>query len=331
MQACPFIHKVTDHSNDSPIEQSSLPMKCPMASKENTISKNADEILLEIETDQIGDIPSLKEYKQLKKVMTMITTFYRDGSELKKKNFESMSEEIKKLETDEAMLEAQWKALSSKSYFLNHPKQKEYKKDLENEKAMMKKQKNEFLEKQKQFYELFEWSKTIVKVCEWLESALDDYCRQHLQFPEKLKQKLKEAPAFPTSEEQAKLYLKGLDEVTYNLQESQDFFRASVDGRLSRYHRIEAEIIESQLQVLSQFPENNTRRTYIENELKQDLEYVQKNAEETPESKRRREKMLKNHSEFLKVLLYHKQKLREMGIYLEQERTYDPRYDHYHD
>jgi hypothetical protein len=41
----------------------------------------------------------------------------------------------------------------------------------------------------------------------------------------------------------------GLEEVTYNLQESQDFFDASLDGRLHKYHEIEKNLIEAQLQV----------------------------------------------------------------------------------
>jgi hypothetical protein len=43
-------------------------------------------------------------------------------------------------------------------------------------------------------------------------------------------------------------YAKALDEITYNLQESQDFFDASLDGRLKNYHQLEKCMIEAQLQ-----------------------------------------------------------------------------------
>jgi hypothetical protein len=46
-------------------------------------------------------------------------------------------------------------------------------------------------------------------------------------------------------------YSKALDEITYNLQESQDFFDASLDGRLKNYHQLEKCMIEAQLQVRS--------------------------------------------------------------------------------
>lgn len=49
------------------------------------------------------------------------------------------------------------------------------------------------------------------------------------------------------------LYKGGLEEVTYNLQESQDFFDASLDGRLNKYHEIEKNLIEAQLAVCPTF------------------------------------------------------------------------------
>ena len=55
-----------------------------------------------------------------------------------------------------------------------------------------------------------------------------------------------------------------MDEIVYNLEESQDFFAASLDGRLNKYHNIEKEIILSQLTAIRQFPEDNPRRVYIE-------------------------------------------------------------------
>ena len=39
----------------------------------------------DVNIDDIGTTPSMKEYKKLKKVMSMITRFYQDGSEAKKR------------------------------------------------------------------------------------------------------------------------------------------------------------------------------------------------------------------------------------------------------
>ncbi len=60
-------------------------MKCPITGA----VANGEVEELNINVDEIGDVPSLKEYKKLKKVMAMITKFYRDGSE-KKRQVESI-------------------------------------------------------------------------------------------------------------------------------------------------------------------------------------------------------------------------------------------------
>jgi hypothetical protein len=241
-----------------------------------------------------------------------------------------MIEEIKKIEIDQNMIEDQLKSLELKESFKNHPKQKEYKNDLKEELENLLKQKEKFIQKKDFHYSLYEWSKTIVNVCDWLENCLDEYCSKNLELPPTILKKMKPAPQL--TNEQYKVYSKGLDEITYNLQESQDFFQASVDGRLKKYHQIEKDIIQVQLDILKKYPEDSPRRMYIENELLQDLEYVNQNMIETPEVMKRREKMLKNHQDFFKVLQYYKEKLKSLGFYDGSlERKYDPKFDHYKD
>jgi len=283
---------------------------------------------LDINTDEISNVPSVKEYKKLQTVMAMITKFYRDGSNKKKEHYDSMTETIQKLDEDKSMCEEQLAALDSKPVYKMHPKAKEYRTALTTELENLNKQRSEFVEKQTEFYDLFQWSKTIVEICEWLELVLDDYASKNLDLPEYMKNKVKPVPELP--KEKAETWFKGLDEITYNLQESQDFFQASVDGRLNKYHAIEKDLIEAQLQVMQKYPESSARRNYIENELNSDLEYVKSNMIENPEGNRRRQKMLKNHAEFCKVLKYYKEKLRQLG-YIGQyvERVYDTKYDHY--
>lgn len=163
------------------------------------------------------------------------------------------------------------------------------------------------------------------QICEWLELNLEDYCINHLKL--NLNKEVKPVP--PLSEEKAKQYSRGLAEITYNLAESQDFFQASIDGRLLKYHNIEKEIIEAQLEVMNNYSENNPRRVYIESELLKDLEYVQGNMQVDAEALKRRQKMLINHQEYFKVLKFHKDKLNVFGIDTSKEIIYDPRYDHY--
>ncbi len=122
----------------------------------------------------------------------------------------------------------------------------------------------------------------------------------------------------------------GLDEIVFNLSESQDFFLASVDGRLTKYHNIEKEIIEAQLEVIRKFPEDSPRRMHVETELMKDLDYVNGLMVESDEVMKRRQKMLAMHQDFFKVLKYNKEKLEAMGVAFEQ-RVFDSKFDHYQD
>jgi len=324
-EVCPVkIHKVTeDYEGSASQEKASASSVgvCPI-----TGTKSSPD---EIDIAEVTDTPSVKEYKKIRKVMGMITRFYRQGSETKKKNWEAMGVEIEKLEYDEKMARAQIEALDLKPGFKSHPKRKDYLRDLNAELDGLHKQKQGFLEKQKEFFDLYVWSKGIVVVCEWLELNLDHYCVSILpDLPESIKNSLK--PIKDLTPEEAKDFGKGLDEIVYNLKESQDFFQASIDGRLTKYHNIEKEIIEAQLDAIRKFPEDNARRQYIEGELTRDLEYVVSNMEISPESSKRRHKMLKNHNEFFQVLMYNKEKLQALGVTID-ERKYDPKFDHYQD
>jgi len=339
MEGCPVhIHRVTDGTANNNATPAGAVGRCPVnhgatngsAANETAKPQNSEEVqLIDIDVDSISVTPSLKEYKKLRNVMSMITRFYRDGSNKKFENFKAMEEEISKLVYDRKMCEDQLSALEEKPYWKIHPKTKEYKKNLQDELEALDKQQEGFLKKRTDFFDLSEWSKSIVEVCEWLELNMDDYCKNHMtDLPANMFKDLKPVPEL--TEEQKKVYRKGLAEITYNLDESQDFFQASIDGRLTKYHSMEKQMIEAQLKVIQKYPEDNARRQHVEAELEKDLEYVKSHMEETPEGRKRREKMLKNHQEFFKVLVYHKDKLGALGEDVEV-RKYDPKFDHFND
>jgi hypothetical protein len=94
---------------------------------------------------------------------------------------------------------------------------------------------------------------------------------------------------------------------------------------LTKYHAVEKSAIEAQLQVLRVYPEDNARRQHIEAELLKDLDYVEQNMIESNESIKRKEKMLANHKEFLKVLQFYREKV---GLQPENELKFDSKYDH---
>ena len=220
------------------------------------------------------------------------------------------------------MTKDQIKALENPS-FVGHPKLKSYFSNLEEEKESLEQKRVILQQKLENYKELFEWSKTINQICEWLESNLADYVSQEL--PE-LKGKIKYTPVKQLTKEEIKIYSKGLDEIKHNLEESKDFFQASVDGRLQKFHEIEKNIIRSQLEVLKNYEENNPRRMAVEEELVKDLQYVEGNSKENPQVKQRRQKMLTLHKNYLHVLKYHTDKLNVLNEISENEKTYDPKF-----
>lgn len=98
-----------------------------------------------------------------------------------------------------------------------------------------------------------------------------------------------------------------MDEITYNLQESQDFFNASVDGRLKMFHQLEKCMIEAQLEVVRKYPSDNLRRQHVEQELQKDLEYVSDNMKENPQVMKHREKMRLMHVDFFSLLKWQRE------------------------
>jgi hypothetical protein len=183
---------------------------CPMATN-TTDTEN--------ESDQV---PTVAEYKKLKRVMGMITKFYQDGTALKKSHFEQITGEIAKLDVDLGMVKEQKAVLTDTPAFVGHPKQKEYIKELDKEVVHLEGQRAQFVAKQKEYEELYKWSEGIVRVCEWLMLNLDEYCHNTIGYPEQVAS----VPAL--DEETARAYSRGLDEITHNLHESQDFFAVSL-------------------------------------------------------------------------------------------------------
>jgi hypothetical protein len=325
--ACPFTGKKSHNTTEN--GQTGGGSSCPL---DTTTEGHTYSSAHGIDIDEIDETnPTLAEYKKLKRVMGIMTQFYKDGTELKRGHYEHVTGELAKLDTDLRMLEEQIQTLEKTPSFAGHPKQKSYLSDLNEEKERLIKQRELFTTKQTEYRELTEWSKGIVQVCEWLELNLDEYCSKTLDYP-----KLKDCkPAPKLDKEIALRYTTGLDEIYHNLEESQDFFEASIDGRLQKYHTLEKNMIEAQLEVIRKYPETNARRQHVEAELLQDLEFVKGNMVETPDALKRREKMLSAHADFFKVLKFHKEKLRVLYIDEDsseaQKREFDPRYDHYKD
>lgn len=109
-----------------------------------------------------------------------------------------------------------------------------------------------------------------------------------------------------------KRHAKGLDEITYNLQESQDFFDASVDGRLTQFHQIEKCMIMAQLAALKRWPEESARRQFVEEELAKDMEFVESNMHEDDDKKRHKHRMRSMHRDFWAVLRWQRRRLKKV-------------------
>jgi len=261
------------------------------------------------ETDDINDTPTILEYKKLKRVMRIMIKFYEDGSQAKLDQADDTEYELQKVEADLKMVEAQIEALRP---FPIHPKRTEYETELVEERDALVSTRNKFQAKVKELRGLHVWSLGIVEATKWLALGLDDYCVSHL----KLDLNIKPVPLEKPSAQLYKKYKKGLDEITENLHESQDFFQASLDGRLRKYHQIEKDIIEAQLKVIAEFPPINPRQQHIEQELKKDLDFVTENMKETPAGNTKKERMLSMHKDFVTVLSWFKNKLSDFAAEL---------------
>ncbi|KYQ90533.1 hypothetical protein DLAC_09158 [Tieghemostelium lacteum] len=257
--------------------------------------------------DYINDTPTVQEYKKLKRVMKIMVKFYEGGSATKLQQAEYFEAELKKVQTDESMIKEQLDVLKT---FPIHPKRREYEEELQEELEKLLIMKKKFTTKADEYRKLYVWSNGIVEVTQWLENGLDDYCVNHLKMDIN---GLKVEPQEKLSKERYAAFKEGLDEITYNLQESQDFFCASLDGRLRQYHQMEKDIVQSQLNVLKKYSEEVPRQQHVSYELQQDLEYVEKNMTEDPSAIAKRKRMLEMHTDFFKVLRWYREKMKALG------------------
>jgi len=232
--------------------------------------------------------------------MNVMVRFYQRGEAAKKTQYDSVLAELQKIEIDIEMLEKQRHVLTQFPPF--HPKRKEYEAQLDAEQGNILKAKKNYELQATQFRDLYVWGGKIVQTMNWLEQNLKHYANQELQTS------FETEPITLTVEDYLK-YRRGLDEVTYNLQESQDFFEASLDGRLLRYHQLEKCMIEAQLQVVQAYPPENPRRQYMEEELLKDLEFVKSNMDDNPKVHRHRLRMQEMHKDFFALLKWQRIKL----------------------
>jgi hypothetical protein len=263
--------------------------------------ENVEQLLNYVFDDNdVAEEPSMKEYKKLTRIMTVMVRFYQRGEAAKKAQYEEVTSELQKIEVDVEMLAKQKAVLGQFPAF--HPKRKEYEGQLDTEMDTIQKAKKTYEQQAVQFKELYVWGGKIVQTMNWLEKNLKHYANQELQT------NFETEPITVTVEDYLK-YRRGLDEVTYNLQESQDFFEASIDGRLQKYHQLEKCMIEAQLQVIQAYPETNLRRLYVEGELMKDLEFVKSNMEDNPKVHRHRLRMQEMHKDFFSLLKWQRLKL----------------------
>eukprot|EP01126_Amoeba_proteus_P020261 TRINITY_DN2066_c0_g2_i2.p1 TRINITY_DN2066_c0_g2~~TRINITY_DN2066_c0_g2_i2.p1 ORF type:complete len:385 (-),score=75.60 TRINITY_DN2066_c0_g2_i2:55-1143(-) len=266
--------------------------------------ENFEQLLDYVYTDEdISDSPSIKEYKKLTRVMKVMVRFYERGEAAKKAQHEDVVEEISKIELNLEMANKQLKSLESFPSF--HPKRKEYENTIYQEIEELTKVRTKYQKQADGFNDLHEWGKKIVETMLWLEGNLKHYANQ------KLKTEF-EVPPMQLTSEQFLIYKQGLAEVTYNLQESQDFFEASLDGRLRLYHELERDMIKTQLEILQEYPEDNPRRVHFETELSADLEFVMDNMEENPKVRNHRERMQQMHKDFFALLKWQRKKIQSI-------------------
>jgi hypothetical protein len=264
---------------------------------------NVEELLDYVFTEKDFSLtPSEAEYRKLGRIMVIMIRFYEKGSATKKAEYDRLMGDMARLDVDEKMITEQIEVLQN--FPPIHPKRGEYEANLEEELEALRAARERVAPQITHWKELYDWSLKIVETVNWLGKQLEEYSNHAFQT------KLEVNPeASKLSVELFRIYKRGLDEITYNLQESQDFFDASLDGRLGRFHEIEKTMVEALLAVVRKYPEDSARRLVAEPELEKDLEYVIGNMTLNPKVVTRRTNMRAMHQDFFSLLKWQREKM----------------------
>lgn len=187
--------------------------------------ENVEDLLDYVFTEKDFSLnPSEAEYRKLGRIMVIMIRFYEKGSATKKAEYERLMADLERLNLDEKMILEQIECLQN--YPPIHPKRGEYEANLEEELEQLKAARERVMPQIEHWKELYDWSLKIVDTVNWLGKQLEEYSN------EAFKTALEVNPEHSKlSVDLFRIYKRGLDEITYNLQESQDFFDASLDGR----------------------------------------------------------------------------------------------------
>ena len=187
--------------------------------------ENVEELLDYVFTEKdISLTPSEAEYRKLGRIMVIMIRFYEKGSTTKKAEFERLTADMARLDEDEKMIKDQIECLQN--FPPIHPKRGEYESNLEEQLEALIAARERVAPQIQHWKELYEWSLKIVDTVNWLGKQLEEYSNHAFNTNLKVNPE-----ASQLSVELFRIYKRGLDEITYNLQESQDFFDASLDGR----------------------------------------------------------------------------------------------------
>lgn len=168
--------------------------------------------------------PSEAEYAKLGRIMVIMIRFYEKGASTKKIELDRLVSDYLRLCEDEKMINEQLESV--KSFPPIHPKCSEYQNNFELELEQLNAAKERILPQIEHWRQLHTWSLKIVDTVNWLGKQIEEYCNYAFHTNLSVKSENSQLTV-----EKFKIYKRGLDEITYNLQESQDFFDASLDGR----------------------------------------------------------------------------------------------------
>eukprot|EP01130_Rhizamoeba_saxonica_P008772 TRINITY_DN3550_c0_g1_i1.p1 TRINITY_DN3550_c0_g1~~TRINITY_DN3550_c0_g1_i1.p1 ORF type:complete len:374 (+),score=106.79 TRINITY_DN3550_c0_g1_i1:119-1123(+) len=232
--------------------------------------------------------------------MKIMVGFYQKGRDRKMAQRDRAKQELDSLEVDEQMIKDQLEALNPFPDY--HPKKQYYLEELNNELEELLRHKQKFVTQFENFDKLYIWGIGIVETMEWLDETLQAYANAVLETDF-------EGADIEITVEQYKKYRQGVSEITFNLQESQDFFDASLDGRLEKYHQLEKCMIEAQVEVLQKYQTDRMRTKHVCGELLKDLEFIIDTMEVNPKVTRHRTRMRQMHKDFFAVLKWQREKL----------------------
>lgn len=251
-----------------------------------------------------------KTYKKLRKMLLLISNFYKSGLRTKTESSKGASESLVRMRVDEQMAKKQLETLESNNAWKGLLKFNDLKTAYTDDVTRIAEEIKILQTHVDSSTEAIVRTKKITTCCEYLTANFDSYCGAKIaNLPESVVKSLQ--PETPVNKEQIADHLFALELIGKSVTEAKDFFESALNGGLEKYYRVEKLLLESQLQVLQKYDASSKRKLIQESEMKQDLEFAKQQLAQLEDEKTRtrRQRLVAMFNVFLEALNWFTQKL----------------------